>query len=320
MGAAGGVPSAPGGLRNTAGGTGQVSTFNPNWVSSGVQGGSLPAFDFGNRPKLGEGQQAKLEEQRALAEKLRNEPVKPRGSIEIGEAAPPEYQYYGNDNFGMLPKDYKAPLSDPKTTWEDREWDFSGIDKGWEQYDADYLKWSDPNQYRTDAGISDWDAYAKAAHRQQLNDLMGDRGGIPHAIEGDARDPYGYGSDYGRWYDTVYGKGALQREANKMARAYAENDPAAAGYEKGYGQIDWNDAAQVEDLFRRMNTGGTRTAIAQSATSQNKRTDMTEAGIMMLASMGMGALAAPAGASFLASQATPQSLAMQGISGLGQYA
>lgn len=323
-----------------AGTGGGLSLFSPNYpAGQGLTGGF---GEGGNKSfadiKAGYAQdRADMASQRAIAEAVGGnksyapgEYVPGRGQ-DPGEAAPPEFQMLGKDNYGMLAPGAGTQYNPAKSTWTDMNWDFSGVDKGWEQYEQDYQKSQDLSQYTPFS--PEW---MQAAQMQTLRQNTGQD--FLHSIQGDKRDPYGYGSDYARFYDQAHGQGALAREANRFARGFAEDDPAFAGYEKGYGQIDWTNAAQVEDMMRRMNMGGTRTAIAQGATSQNKRTDMTEGAIMAALSMGMGALAAPAAASIgyggtlgastaaesalysgLANQMTADALARTAIQGAGSY-
>lgn len=336
MGAAGGVPAAPEGLRSTAGGTSKLSLFSPNW-SSGM--GDFAPLALRDAPKLGEGQQAKLEEQRALADKLRDAPLLHEGSYWNARATQQsgskgdvyETGTAHNDNpFGSDPVTglgfdaSKAQDTGFKDTGEPIDYYKMalGIDPGFEQYEKDYQKSVDPSQW------TPWSPEWQNATTMQ--GLL--RAGVNplHSISGDQRDPYGFGSDYASYWAQAHGGGDAY---NKEVARYIGLDPKELGqYENLYGKIPVGDPIAMERWFRRANSGGNYVASQQDRIAQNARTDMTEGAIMSAMMMGMGALAAPAtigyggtyGASnafgsTLANQFTADALARQAIGGMGQY-
>lgn len=321
-----------------AGTGGGLSLYHPAFSSGDGMAMSTPQGESFADIKAGfANKRAAMKAQQALAEQVRQDASKPYKSNSDLAINKDDYKagnisytpIEGGVGVGVLPQGYNPDTAET-VAWKGGKYNFEGIDKGWEDYEKE---WQDrysmdrfgPGSFSTDEGwMNDYQIANFANMEKGMNLGYGDKK-IVHSLNDpihgrmDPRDPTGYGSDYGQWYNSVYGKGALEAEAEKYARGISSGDPAFANYEKGYGKIDWNDMDQVEDWFRRANYGGSRTAAWQDMVAQNKRTDMTEAGIMTALSMGMGALAAPAGASMMASTMTPQQMAISGISNMGQY-
>ena len=121
-----------------------------------------------------------------------------------------------------------------------------------------------------------------------------------------AEDPYNFGPDYSDFYEKAHGAGSYGAEAKRFADLDKSNQ--LGSYESQYGEFP-EDPAEMEQWFRRAGEGGARTAGMQDMVAQNKRTDLTEAGIMALLAAGMGAAAGGAAA---AGASTPIPLGVGG--------
>lgn len=328
-----GVPSAPAGLRNTAGGIGQVSTFSPDWSSGegdlGFGGGFGGMGSLGGGPKLGSGMSSILEEQMAKANKMRDpnyqasirkmpgsfagKSVSEKEALSTFDQDHPESYIPPSDTSAGLGYDpmtglgfdpSKSPAGyNPDLTRKDIDYyqEALGVDPGLEQYEADFQKRYDPARFgpgtfNTDPG---WMAdYSLAMQLQGPN-----KDSILHSLTG------------GSWNDPVTGEfhmGIDPRDPSGFGSDYAksrgrdvynaevknylnlwESDPDNQ-YFQMYGKLPVGDPVAFESWFRRANSGGNYIRGRQDMAAQNARTDLTEGLIMSALAAGMGGLAGAA--------------------------
>jgi hypothetical protein len=190
-----------------------------------------------------------------------------------------------------------APVQD-YDLWKNPKGSFGDIP----DYEAPEKTYAPPEQEGVPS--SSPDALDPGYQDQQFGAHMDYSGDVPTVIQGpqNKSDPYNFGPDYSDFYNKAHGAGSYDSEAARYAGLDKEDQ--LGDYEQLYGEFPEADPTAMEDWFRRAGTGGTDMQLKQNMVAQNQRTELTEAIIPVLLSMGMAAITAPAAAGSLAGAAT----------------
>jgi hypothetical protein len=244
------------------GGFGGAEGLAP-WLRQGTAGFS--PLQLG--PQLGSSQAAKLAEQRALADQLRASSANTIANRKAAAGKP------FSETYPTGAPAAPAGAEEPRT-------------------------YAPPTQEGVPS--SSPDALDPGYQDQQFGGHMDYSGEVPTFIQGPVNqaDPYGFGPDYSDFYNKAHGAGSYDSEAARYAALDKANQ--LGDYEALFGEFPEDDPAAMENWFRAAGTEGTRVAGQQDTIAQNRRTDLTEAGIMTALTLGMGALTGPAAAAGMA--------------------